>query len=133
MDLHHGSDQWICLLDAMGCVKMATEKWLIDGKALVENFRRTKMDEVFPNWKELSPTTQAAIIRLTTKYRAIILSAPIVDAVEVVHGEWVSDEGDVLFHCSECETQISTSWDYDDLRWNYCPECGAKMDGDGNG
>ena len=49
--------------------------------------------------------------------------------VEVVHGRWVSDEADVLFHCSECETQISTSWDYDDLHWNYCPNCGAKMDG----
>ena len=56
-----------------------------------------------------------------------------VDAVEVVHGRWVSDEGDVLFHCSKCETQISTDWDYDDLTWDYCPNCGAKMDGDGNG
>lgn len=44
-------------------------------------------------------------------------------------GRWVSDEGDVLFHCSECETEISTSWDYDDLHWNYCPNCGAKMEG----
>ena len=52
-----------------------------------------------------------------------------VDAVPVVHGRWISDEGDVLFHCSECETQISTSWDYDDLQWDYCPNCGAKMDG----
>lgn len=52
-----------------------------------------------------------------------------VDAVPVVHGEWVSDEDDVLFHCSECETQISTSWDYDDLHWNFCPNCGARMDG----
>ena len=56
---------------------------------------------------------------------------PTVDAVKVVHGEWISDEGDVLFHCSECETQISTSWNYDDLHWNYCPNCGAKMDNGG--
>ena len=54
------------------------------------------------------------------------------NAVEVVHGYWVSDKADILFHCSECETQISTDWDYDDLIWNYCPNCGAKMDGDGN-
>jgi hypothetical protein len=54
---------------------------------------------------------------------------PTVDAVEVVHGRWVSDKADILFHCSECETQISTDWDYDDLIWNYCPNCGAKMDG----
>ena len=49
---------------------------LIDADALVAHFRRTKIDEVFPNWKELFPSTQAAIIRLTTKYRAIVLSAP---------------------------------------------------------
>ena len=55
-----------------------------------------------------------------------------VDAVEVVHGRWESDKADILFHCSVCETQISTDWDYDDLQWNYCPNCGAKMDGDGN-
>ena len=56
-----------------------------------------------------------------------------VDAVEVVHGHWVSDKADILFHCSVCETQISTDWDYDDLSWNYCPNCGAKMDGGKNG
>ncbi|MBO4975952.1 MAG: hypothetical protein J6D17_14625 [Bacteroides sp.] len=55
------------------------------------------------------------------------------DAVEVVHGYWVSDKADILFHCSVCETQISTDWDYDDLSWNYCPNCGAKMDGGKNG
>lgn len=49
------------------------------------------------------------------------------DIVLRVHGRWISDESDVLFHCSLCETQISTSWDYDDLHWNYCPNCGAKM------
>lgn len=54
---------------------------------------------------------------------------PAIDAVPVVHGRWVSDESDVLFHCSVCETQISTSWDYDcDEMWNFCPHCGAKMD-----
>ena len=44
-------------------------------------------------------------------------------------GQWVSDEGDILFHCSECGTQISISGDYDDLSWNYCPNCGADMEG----
>ena len=56
---------------------------------------------------------------------------PTIEAEPVRHGRWVSDEVDVLFHCSVCETQISTSWDYDcDEMWNYCPNCGAKMDGD---
>ena len=47
-------------------------------------------------------------------------------------GRWVPNEpeSDVWFHCSECETDISTSWDYDcDQMWNYCPNCGADMRG----
>ena len=49
-------------------------------------------------------------------------------------GRWVPNEpeSDVWFHCSECETDISTSWDYDcDQMWNYCPNCGADMRGGG--
>ena len=61
-------------------------------------------------------------------YAEDIAAMPTLNVVEVVHGRWVSDQADILFHCSECETQISTDWDYDDLIWNYCPNCGAKMD-----
>lgn len=65
-----------------------------------------------------------ALIRFVSVFSTI-------EAEPVQHGRWVSDEVDVLFHCSVCETQISTSWDYDcDEMWNYCPNCGAKMDGD---
>lgn len=45
-------------------------------------------------------------------------------------GRWGPNEpeGDVWFHCSECGTEISTSWNYDcDEMWNYCPHCGADM------
>lgn len=57
---------------------------------------------------------------------------PAADVVEVRHGEWkpVDPDSDVRFFCSECETEVSTSWDYDrDDMWRYCPSCGAKMDG----
>lgn len=53
---------------------------------------------------------------------------------EVKHGEWVSIEGDVIFACSICDTNISTSWDYEEPEmWKYCPHCGAKMDGGKDG
>ena len=56
---------------------------------------------------------------------------PTVDAVEVVHGEWVvcGDGEYVPFMCSACGK--TTSW-YHAQTANYCPNCGAKMDGDGN-
>lgn len=60
--------------------------------------------------------------------RDALNEAPAADVVEVKHGEWISDDADILFHCSECDTQVSTSWDYES-DWDYCPNCGAKMDG----
>lgn len=51
-----------------------------------------------------------------------------VDAVEVVHGRWV-DNGipeSILSGCSVCGFSCGAS------TFNYCPNCGAKMDGDGN-
>lgn len=57
----------------------------------------------------------------------IIDCAPAADVVPVVHGWWNADE-----NCSVCgenstEGLDATKWDY----WlpNYCPHCGAKMDG----
>ena len=44
-----------------------------------------------------------------------------VDAVPVVHGEWICQGAD-CWRCSVCGT---LSDDYG----NYCPNCGAKMDG----
>ena len=64
---------------------------------------------------------------------AEIDDAPTVDAVEVVHGEWVvcGDGEYVPFMCSACGK--TTSW-YHKQTANYCPNCGAyMMDGDGNG
>lgn len=61
---------------------------------------------------------------------------PTVDAVEVVHGEWIYKNGEWV--CSVCEepalydVQVYGGGNYKDcdlVRSNYCPNCGAKMDG----
>ena len=58
-------------------------------------------------------------------------AAPATDVVEVRHGEWISVESDVIFKCSICDAEVSTSWDYEDENmFKYCPCCGAKMDGE---
>lgn len=58
-------------------------------------------------------------------------NAPTVDAVEVVHGFWEVDKSGT-HKCSVCHDTIP-----DEQIWcgaNYCPYCGAKMDGGtGNG
>ena len=58
----------------------------------------------------------------------IIENAPTVDAVEVVHGRWLESEGTV---CSVCNKHFFTDGPLAvaNYRANYCPNCGAKMDG----
>lgn len=64
-------------------------------------------------------------------------SAPTVDAAPVVHGRW-DGEGDGLadgeivldvWYCSECGHCIDDGTDDPCVLPNYCPNCGAKMDG----
>ena len=54
--------------------------------------------------------------------------APTIDAVPVVHGRWINIANgncDDLCKCSECkETWLGIGG------YNYCPHCGAKMDGE---
>lgn len=60
--------------------------------------------------------------------RYAIENAPTVDAVEVSHGRWIELAFGEL-KCSACDIiQEDNAFPY-----NYCPNCGAKMDGDGNG
>ena len=55
----------------------------------------------------------------------VVRDAPTVDAVEVVHGQWVKD-GDWLI-CLNCESEINikNSLGVENHK-NYCPNCGAK-------
>lgn len=46
----------------------------------------------------------------------------------VKHGRWVCLEAEIgYFACSECDHRIMRA------KCNYCPDCGARMDGDGDG
>ena len=61
----------------------------------------------------------------------IVILCPTVDAVEVVHGEWEMglDEGDYDYGtCSVCGYNEYNAFCCL-LPHNYCPNCGAKMDG----
>ena len=54
---------------------------------------------------------------------AVIAEAPTVDAVEVVHGQWIH-KGAWHIECSECKHILAHIGEAK----NYCPNCGAKMD-----
>jgi hypothetical protein len=101
---------------------MANEKRLIDANKLrVDVMAMCGVNEIaftncYPYWK----------------FAKSIENAPTVDAVEVVHGRWIRKEQKdhpfsvLLPHCSECGAlRVQDTV-------NYCPNCGAKMDGDSN-
>ena len=45
----------------------------------------------------------------------------------VVHGTWVPTESPFMNECEDCSVcGYRTVWGH---RYNYCPHCGAKMDG----
>lgn len=66
------------------------------------------------------------------KFEAAILKIQPADVVPVRHGRWEeASDGDGIV-CPFCRTDFCTII-YDTEHFNYCPNCGAKMDGDGNG
>ena len=58
---------------------------------------------------------------------------PTIDAVPVVHGEWVETEmgfNDYAWVCTVCgEPWVLNAGTPSENNMNYCPNCGAKMDG----
>ena len=62
------------------------------------------------------------------RVKSMVSKAPAADVAPVVHGRWVFG-GDGCVICSECNEEESNN-----NHRNYCPNCGAKMDGGaGNG
>ena len=91
---------------------MATEKRLIDANAMREDWLTNGENEYVYDTNAILDSIDAQ---------------PTVDAVEVVHGRWM--EFNTMMTCSVCDKD----WYYDDNNcdeFNYCPNCGAKMDGE---
>ena len=73
-----------------------------------------------------APNTENALYKASSIY-AVIDNAPAADVAPVRHGRWGthSDRPDSLI-CSVCNCGFDM-WKHDPH--NYCPNCGAKMDG----
>ena len=97
---------------------MATKKRLIDANTVYDMGHRTPFHIGIADLCDL---------------KELLADVPTVDAVEVVHGRWVAvPSSDMMtgkaYKCSECKKMRYGSW-----MPNYCPNCGAKMDGDKHG
>ena len=60
-------------------------------------------------------------------FEKVIDAVPTADVVPIRHGHWVKEKPDVLihWHCSVCKN----CYYLEEPNANYCPNCGAKMDG----
>ena len=56
---------------------------------------------------------------------------PAADVAPVVHGQWKASGG--LLECQNCGEIYSTLGGNEGKAWDYCPDCGARMDGGSNG
>ena len=65
--------------------------------------------------------------------RKLMEEAPTADVAEVKRGKWIEKEevyGDVYYTCSNCTNDWTTiDGTPQENFMNYCPNCGAKMDG----
>ena len=52
-------------------------------------------------------------------------NAPAADVAEVKHGQWMPCGFGKEIMCSVCRCELGDVWEY-----RYCPDCGAKMDGE---
>lgn len=61
--------------------------------------------------------------------RQNIMDIPAADVAPVRHGQWEmnSDRPDNII-CTNCDAGFDV-WKYEAKDFNYCPNCGAKMDG----
>lgn len=55
---------------------------------------------------------------------------PPADVVPVIHGKWIEEwwHGDKTRKCSVCNLTQTVNVYKGEVKFNYCPYCGAKMD-----
>ena len=103
---------------------MQNEKRLIDANALKRQFIdyvRTPPHFHYGDWQNMCING--------TEIDEVIANAPTVDAVEVVHGHWYKAPHHP-YRCSNCgEMALLDMYGESHYRSNFCPNCGAKMDG----
>lgn len=101
---------------------------LIDAEALdlAPDIHNAMNGVIFVNHPRSGGRTQMIVQQILTK---MISNAPTIDAVPVVHGRWRINKQFADYECSACGHGDIISPYFKRLKLNYCPNCGAKMDG----
>ena len=93
----------------------------IDREAAISLIKQYGMDAI--DGGRYSLDTVDDCIELANRIKAL----PAADVVPVVHGRWIEDHD--YLKCPECGVMVKRDFTFLDIGdWNYCPNCGAKMD-----
>jgi len=84
-------------------------------------------DDLIKRSDAIEVITYSNLNALTEKERVLLIQA--IPSADRPRGEWIGNNLDGTFKvwdCSECGIHMET-------RWNYCPNCGARMKGADDG
>lgn len=98
-----------------------------DKLGLYYEYVREKLGHSVMTHEFAYPEVQDAVKEAAREDFIALAKAPAVDAAPVVHGRWTyfNCVGEGRYQCSECLHWVDAGTDR-----NYCPNCGARMDGE---
>ena len=107
----------------MTIVLIAVLKWMVRNMRLIDADMACKNVE---KWFEDVCVYDVSPFEAVSDFESIIDNVPTVDAEVVRHGRWELVHKE-LSKCSACGMMRNIRTQF---AWAYCPNCGAKMDGD---
>lgn len=94
---------------------------LIDRAKLLEYLAAIKPDEYVSAYGE-------AAVDVINHVETYVSEAPTIEAEPVRHGRWKKKNGEI--YCTNCKkSKWSESFELMLRRFNFCPNCGTRMDG----
>lgn len=104
------------------------------GEGTLQDWYMSSIDNTIPPiW------TEEHISELCNDFFVIPKESPVADVAPVVHGKWIAnfDNFTPANRCSKCKVNFpsiagSAESVYSPNLMHYCPNCGARMDGDEN-
>lgn len=92
-------------------------------RAVVSKYETGKISPRIDTVQKIARALDVSVDELLGETMYIDTVAP------VRHGRWIYGE-DIDIQCSVCGADALTKGDYRQTRSNYCPNCGARMDGE---
>ena len=107
---------------------------LIDADKELEHIKKRLLETALNNDRVVCDAAYLYADISDNRIETWINEAPTVDVEPVKHAKWVIEPDRTVMHCNACGWAFEY-YDYAwiEKEWNYCPHCGARMDGEEHG